>query len=320
MRGRNCIALCVLAVATAAGAQNYPAKPIRLISPYAAGGGSDTLARIIGQKLNESWSQPVVVDNRPGAGGSLGAELAAKAPADGYTLLVTPSAVLTINPHLYSKLRYDPFRDFAHVTAATNSPYFLVVHPKIPANNVKELIAYERANSGKLAYSSSGSGSSAHLSGVLFNSAAGTNFLHVPYKGAAPAIVDLLAGAVQLRFSSVVPVLPHVRGGRLRGLAISSAKRYSPMPEVPTISESGLPGFAVESFYVVAAPAGTPRAVVDKLHAEITRKLKDPEIATRMANDGAEVIGASSADTLKMLREDYARWAKPVKDSGARAD
>jgi len=314
------LGVVLAAAGSPAAAQAYPVKPLRLISPYAAGGGSDTLARVIGQKLNESWGQPVVVDNRPGAGGSLGAELAARAPADGYTLLVTPSAVLTINPHLYSKLRYDSFRDFAHVTAATNSPYFLVVNPKIPASNVKELIAYERANSGKLAYSSSGSGSSAHLSGVLFNSAAGTNFLHVPYKGAAPAIVDLLAGAVQLRFSSVVPVLPHVRGGRLRGLAVSSAKRYSPMPEVPTIAESGLPGFAVESFYVVAAPAGTPRAVVEKLNAEITRKLKDPEVASRMAADGAEVIGASSADTVRMLREDHARWAKPVRDSGARAD
>ncbi len=307
-------------VGTVATAQMYPTKPIRLITPYAPGGGSDTLARVIGQKLNESWGQPVVVDNRPSSGGNLGAELVAKAAPDGYTLFVTPSAVLTINPHLYAKLRYDPFKDFLPVTAPTNSPYFLVMHPKIPAANVKELIVYAKANPGKMNYSSSGSGSSGHLAGVLFGSLAGIDIVHIPYKGAAPATVDLLAGAIQFRFSSVVPALPHVRSGRLRGLAMSSAKRYTPMPEVPTIAESGLPGYAVESFYVIVAPTGTPRAVVEKLNAEIVRKLKDPEVNARMAADGAEVIATSIAETTKMLRDDYNRWAKPVKDSGARAD
>jgi tripartite-type tricarboxylate transporter receptor subunit TctC len=298
----------------------YPTKPIRLISPYAPGGGSDTLARIIGQKLLESWGQPVVVDCRPSSGGILGAELVARAAPDGYTLFVTPSAVLTINPHLYAKLRYDSFKDLTPVIAPTNSPYFLVVHPKIPAVNVKELITYAKANPGKLNYSSSGSGTSGHLAGVLFGSLANIDIVHIPYKGAAPATVDLLAGQVQLRFSSVVPALPHVRGGRLRGLAVSSAKRYSPMPEVPTVAESGLPGYAVESFYVVMAPTGTPRAIIEKLNSEITRKFKDAEVNTRMAADGAEVIASSIADTAKMLRDDFNRWAKPVKDSGARAD
>lgn len=312
---------CVMAlIPTIAGAQPYPTKPIRMISPYAAGGGSDTLARIIGQRLNESWGQPVVVDNRPSSGGNLGAELVAKAAPDGYTLFVTPSAVLTINPHLYAKLRYDTFRDFAPVIAATNSPYFLVTHPKIPASNVKELIIFAKANAGKMNYSSSGNGSSTHLAGVLFNSLAGVDIVHIPYKGAAPAIVDLLAGNIQMRFSSVVPVLPHVRSGRLRGLAMSSAKRYTPMPEVPTIAESGLPGYAVESFYIIVAPTGTPNAVVAKLNTEIARKLKDPEVNARMAADGAEVIAASVDESAKMLRDDYNRWAKPVKDSGARAD
>ena len=319
-RYRIALVVGALMFVSAAGAQSYPAKPIRLISPYAAGGGSDTLARIIGQKLLESWGQPVVVDNRPSAGGNLGAELVARAAPDGYTLFVTPSAVLTINPHLYAKLRYDTFKDFAPVIAATNSPYFLVVHPKIPATNVKELIVFAKANPGKMNYSSSGNGSSTHLAGVLLNSLADINVVHIPYKGGAPAIVDLLAGAIQMRFSSVVPVLPHVRGGRLRGLAMTSAKRYTPMPEVPTIAESGLPGYVVESFYMVAAPSGTPRAVVEKLNAEIARKLKDAEVNARMAADGAEVIGASVAETTKMLRDDYNRWAKPVKDSGARAD
>jgi tripartite-type tricarboxylate transporter receptor subunit TctC len=298
----------------------FPVKPIRMISPYAAGGGSDTLARILGQKLFEAWGQPVVVDNRPGSGGIIGAETVARATADGYTLFVTPSAVLTINPHIYSKLRYDTFRDFAPITMASNSPYFLVVHPKIPAASIKELIAYAKANPGKMNYSSSGNGSSTHLAGVLFNNMAGVEIVHIPYKGAAPAIVDLLAGNIQMRFSSVVPVLPHVRSGRLRGIAISSAKRYGPLPDIPTISESGLPGYVVESFYAVVAPAGTPRAIIDKINAEIVRNLKSPEIAAHMANDGAEAIGSSPDELAKALREDHARWAKPVRDSGARAD
>lgn len=316
-------ALWVLAGASVvmhAAAQSYPDKPIRMVSPYAAGGGSDTLARILGQKLFEAWGQPVVVDNRPGGGGIIGAETVARATADGYTLLVTPSAVLTINPHLYSSLRYDTFKDFAPVTMATNSPYFLVVHPKIPAANVKELIAYAKANPSKLNYSSSGSGSSTHLAGVLFNNMAGVDIVHIPYKGAAPAIVDLLAGNIQMRFSSVVPVLPHVKSGRLRGIAISSMKRYGPLPDMPTISESGLPGYVVESFYAVVAPAGTPRAIIARLNAELVRNLKSPEVAAHMAADGAEVIGSTPDELATALRDDYARWAKPVRDSGARVD
>ena len=301
-------------------AQTYPLKPVRLISPYASGGGSDTLARILGQKLYEAWGQPVVVENRPGAAGTLGAETVARATPDGYTLLVTPSAVLTINPHLYAKLRYDTFKDFVPVTMASNSPYLLVVHPKIPASSVKELIAYAKMNPGKMNYSSSGNGSSTHLAGVLFNNMAGVEIVHIPYKGAAPAIVDLLAGNIQMRFSSVVPVLPHVRSGRLRGIAISSPKRYGPLPDMPTIAESGLPGYAVESFYAVVAPAHTPRPIVSKINAEIVRNLRSPEVAAHMAADGAEVIGSSPEELAKALRDDYARWAQPVKDSGARAD
>jgi tripartite-type tricarboxylate transporter receptor subunit TctC len=315
--------LCFLAwacLAAGAYAQSYPARPIRLISPYAPGGGSDTLARIIGQWLTASWGKPVVIENRPGAAGSIGAEIAAKASPDGYTALVTPSAVLTINPHLYARLPYDPLRDFAPVTAAANSPFLLVVHPSIPANNVKELIAYARANPQRLSYSSSGNGSSTHLAGVMFAGLAGVELLHVPYRGAAPATVDLLAGRIQLRFSSVVPALPHVRAGKVRALAISSAKRYGPLPDIPTVAESGLPGFAVESFYAVVVPARTPRAIVEKLNAEIVRHLKSGETKARMAADGAEPIGSTPAELTAMIRADLARWAKPVKDSGARAE
>jgi len=206
------------------------------------------------------------------------------------------------------------------VTMASNSPYLLVVHPKIPASSVKELIAYAKMNPGKMNYSSSGNGSSTHLAGVLFNNMAGVEIVHIPYKGAAPAIVDLLAGNIQMRFSSVVPVLPHVRSGRLRGIAISSPKRYGPLPDMPTIAESGLPGYAVESFYAVVAPAHTPRPIVSKINAEIVRNLRSPEVAAHMAADGAEIIGSSPEELAKALRDDYARWAQPVKDSGARAD
>jgi tripartite-type tricarboxylate transporter receptor subunit TctC len=320
-RARWVLLLAAAASAAAAtAAESYPARPIRMISPYAPGGGSDTLARVIGQKLAETIGQNVVVDNRPGAAGSIGADLVAKATPDGYTLLVTPSAVLTINPHLRANLPYHPLRDFSHITAATNSPYLLVVHPKIPAKNVKELVAYAKAHPRTLSYSSSGNGSSTHLAGVLFNRLGGVDLLHVPYKGAAPAIVDLLAGNIHMRFSSVVPVLPHVRSGRLRGLAISSAKRYGPLPDTPTVSESGLPGYVVESFYVVAAPARTPRPIVARLNKEIVTKLKDPEMAARMASDGAEVIASSPDEAVKMVGDDLKRWAQPVKDSGARAD
>ena len=303
-----------------ADAQAYPNKPIRLISPYAPGGGSDSLARIMGLWLTASWGQPVVVENRPGAGGSIGAEAAAKAQADGYTLLVTPSAVLTINPHLYSKLGYNPLKDFAWITAASNSPYLLVVHASIPVTSVKELIAYAKPRPGQLNYASAGNGSSAHLSGVLFGQMAGVTLTHIPYKGAGPGTVALLAGEVQLRFSSVVPALPHVRSGKLRALGISSARRYTPLPDIPTIAEAGVPGYAVESFYAVVAPAGTPQPIIAKLNTEIVRHLKNDDMKAKMAADGAEPIGSTPEELGKWIREDLARWAKPVKDSGAKVD
>ena len=320
VRVLRCCLFASICVTASAVAQTYPTKPIRLISPYAPGGGSDTLARTIGPKLTESWAQPVIIENRPGAGGSIGAEAAAKATPDGYTLFVTPNAVLTINPHIYPHLRYDPIRDFAPITVASNSPYLLVLHPSIPAANVKELIAYARAKPGQLSYSSSGNGSSTHLAGVLFSQLAGIKLLHVPYKGAAPAIVDLLGGQIQMRFSSVVPVLPHVRAGKLRALGISSAKRYGPLPDIPTINEAGLPGFVVESWYGILAPAGTPRAIVAKLNTEIVRHLHSDDLKARMAAEGAEVIGSSPEQLAKQMREDLARWAKPVKESGARVE
>jgi tripartite-type tricarboxylate transporter receptor subunit TctC len=320
----GCLAVSLLVAADAFAQttprQPYPSRPIRLISPYAPGGGSDTLARIIGPKLTESFGQPVIIENRPGAAASIGAEAAAKATPDGYTLLVTPSAALTINPHIYPRLRYDPIRDFAPITIATNSPYLLVAHASIPVANVKELIAYARARPGQLSYSSSGNGSSTHLAGVLFSQLANIQLLHVPYKGAAPAIVDLLGGQIHMRFSSVVPVLPHVRSGKLRAVGISSAKRYAPLPDIPPISESGLPGFVVDAVYGILAPARTPQPIVAKLNSEIVRHLKSDDLRAKMAAEGAEVIASTPEELARFIREDLARWAKPVKDSGARAD
>jgi tripartite-type tricarboxylate transporter receptor subunit TctC len=310
---------CTGALAAPAQAQ-YPERAIKLVVPQAAGSATDNGARILAQELSKELGQSVIIENRPGSAFVVGNDAVAKAQPDGYTLLVTPSAVLTINPHLYSKLAYNPLKDFAWVTAASNSPYLLVVHASIPVTSVKELIAYARARPGQLNYSSAGNGSSAHLSGVLFAQMAGVTLVHVPYKGAAPGLIALLAGDVQLRFSSVVPALPHVRSGKLRALGVTSKKRYGPLPDVPAIAEAGVPGYAVESFYAVVAPAGTPQPVIAKVNAELVRNLKSDDVKAKMAADGAEAIGSTPEELGKWIREDLARWAKPVKESGARID
>ena len=302
-------------------AQSYPSKPLRIISPNAAGGGTDTIARLMGSMLSEGLGQPVVVENRAGAGGSIGAEYVAKSPPDGYTLLVVPSAVFAINPHIYrDNLRYDPIKDFAPITIATNSPFMLVLHPSIPATNVKELIAYAKTRPKQLAYSSSGIGSSGHLSGVLFAQLAGIELVHVPYKGAAQGTTDLLAGQIQLRFSSIVPVLPLVKANKLRALGMTSAKRYAPLPDMPTIAESGLPGFVVQAWYGLAAPARTPTAIVTRLNSELVRRLTTEEIKARMTSEGGEVIASTPEQMAESIRSELALWEKHVRESGAKPE
>jgi len=309
-----------LAVASLVYAQPYPVKSIRVIVPYPAGGGTDIVARIVTARLSERLGQQAVIDNRGGAAGTIGADMAAKAPADGYTLLLTTNAPLTINPHLHRSLSYDPVRDFAPITLVASSPYVLVVHPRLPVASVRELIALARKRPGELNYASSGNGAATHLSGVLFANMARINIVHVPYKGSAPAVTDLIAGQVQMRFSSIPPALPHVRSGRLRALAVTSARRFSVLPDMPTVAESGLPGYEVDSWYGLLAPAGTPEAIVARLNTEIVGGLQLPEVKARLEADGSQAVGTSAQRFASIVSGDLKRWGPVVRDSGARIE
>jgi len=261
----NALLSCL--VWTAAPAQEYPSKPVRLIVPFAAGGGNDNVARLVGKQLSASLGQQVVIDNRPGAGGVLGAELAAKAAPDGYTLFLGGVGSHAINPNLHERLAYDPIKDFAPIVLLASAPLVLVVHPSLQADSIREFIAFARARPGQLNYASNGNGSSSHLAAVMFEAMAGVAMVHVPYKGLSPALTDLLSGRVQLMFSSVVAIQPHIKAGKLRGLAVTGSRRLSSMPELPTVAESGLAGYEASSWYGVLAPAGTAREIVAKLNA-----------------------------------------------------
>ncbi|MCE9639516.1 MAG: tripartite tricarboxylate transporter substrate binding protein, partial [Betaproteobacteria bacterium] len=269
----------------------YPAKAIRYVVPFPAGGPLDIVARAIGQELNKSWGQPVIIDNRPGAGGNIGADLVAKAPADGYTILMGAVSTHAINVTLYNKLPYDPIRDFAPVTLITSVPNVLVVHPSVPANNVKELIALAKSRPGQLNFASGSTGSAGHLAGELFNSMAGVRMTHIPYKGAAPAVVDLMAGHVSLMFDNMSSALPNIKTARVRALAVTTLKRSPLLPQLPTISEAGLRGFDVATWFGIFAPAGTPSDIVTRLNGEIVRILHTAEMKERLALLGAEPIG-----------------------------
>ena len=302
-----------------ASAQTFPARPLRLIVPTPPGGGTDLIARALAQKLNERWGQPVVVENRAGATGTIGVEAVARAAPDGYTLLVCTNAMLVINPHLSPAARIDALRDFAPVTLAAASPFLLVVHPAVPVKTTAELIAYARQNPRRLNYSSSGNGSATHMAGVLFNSMAGVQTVHIPYRGSAPAIADLLGGQIQIRFSAVAPTLQHVAGGRLRALAVSGARRYAALPEVPTVAEA-LPGYASDIWYGVLLPAGAPAPLVNTLHGEIVRQLNSADVRARLAADGAEAVANTPAAFAAILRDESKRWARVIKETGLRAD
>jgi tripartite-type tricarboxylate transporter receptor subunit TctC len=306
--------------AAAALAQVYPSKPIHLIVPFAAGGGNDNVARLVGKRLADSLGQPVVIDNRPGAGGVVGAELAAKAAPDGYTLFLGGVGSHAINPNLHDKLPYDPIRDFAPVELLAQAPLILVVHPSVPARNIAEFVAYARANPGRLNYASNGNGSSSQLAAVMFDSMAGVDMVHVPYKGLSPALADLLSGQVQLMFSSVVAILPHIRAGRLRGLAVTGARRLPSMPELPTIAESGFPGYEASSWYGILAPAGTPREIVAKLNAELSKALEQPEVRSSLLAEGAEPAGGSPERFAAHIRSEKERLGKIIRDAKIRLE
>jgi tripartite-type tricarboxylate transporter receptor subunit TctC len=314
------ISLLAVFLSASALAQVYPAKPVHLIVPFAAGGGNDNVARLLGKRLADGLGQPVVVDNRPGAGGVVGAELAAKSPADGYTLFLGGVGSHAINPNLIDKLPYDPIRDFAPVALLAQAPLVLVVHPSVPARSLAELVAYARKNPGKLNFASNGNGSSSQLAAVMFASMAGIEMVHVPYKGLSPALADLLSGQVQLMFSSVVAILPHIKAGKLRGLAVTGAKRLALLPEAPTIAESGFPGYEASSWYGILAPAGTPREIVTKLNAELARALEQPEVRASLLAEGAEPIGGSPEAFAAHIRAEKERLGKAIRDAKIRLE
>ena len=312
--------LVTLAGTLPACAQEYPRKAIRLIVPFAPGGGNDTVARAIAQSAGASLGQPVVVDNRAGAGGMLGAELAARAPPDGYTLFLGGVGSHAINPNLHAKLPYDPVKDFAPITLIASAPSVLVVNPSLPARTLAEFTALAKASPGRINYASNGNGSSAQLAAVLYESMAGVQMVHVPYKGLAPALVDLLAGEVQAMFSSVVAIVPSIKAGRLRALAVTGKRRAALLPEVPTLDESGVPGYEAGSWYGILAPAGTPQAVVAKLHKAIVRALAQPEVRERLVSEGAEVIGSTPEAFAAHITAELARMGKLIRDAGIRME
>jgi tripartite-type tricarboxylate transporter receptor subunit TctC len=309
-----------LLAAAGAHAETYPSKTIKMVVPFPAGGTTDVLARIIGQELTKAWGQQVIIDNRPGAGGNIGADVVAKSPADGYTLLMGTVGTHGINVSLYKKMPYDAVKDFAPITLVAAVPNLLVVHPSVPVNSVKELIAYAKANPTKLAYASSGNGTSIHLSAELFKTMTGVQMTHVPYKGSAPALTDLLGGQVQLMFDNMPTALPHAKAGKLRPLAVTTAKRSPAMPDLPTIAEAGVPGYEASSWFGVLAPAGTPKDVVTKLNKEIVRILALPEIKERLSGQGAEPVGDTPEQFAAHIKAEIAKWERVVKASGAQVD
>jgi tripartite-type tricarboxylate transporter receptor subunit TctC len=304
--------------AAAQPADEFPARPLRFVVGFTPGGGSDLVARLLGQKLTENTGQPVVVDNRPGAGGNLANEIVVKAAPDGYSVLIASSS-FTIQPAIYNNLSYKPQADFAPVSLASSSPYLLVVHPSVQAQTVKELIALAKAQPGKLNYASAGAGSALHLASELFKNMAGVDIVHVPYKG-ANGIPDLIAGAVQVTIAGPPQTMVHVRAGRLRALAVTSLKRAAVAPQLPTIAEAGLPGYEVDSWYGALLPAATPRARVEKLATEINRALATADLREKILAQGLEPRGGSPAEFAAVIRTDIAKWTKVVQDAGIKAD
>ena len=317
---RRLVATLVFCAAATAFAQPYPSKPIHLIVPFPPGGGNDTVARALAQQLGPDLGQPVVIDNRPGAGGSVGAELAARAPADGYTLFLAGVGSHAVNPNLHAKLPYDAVKDFAPITLVASAPSVLVVNPGVPARTIDEFTAFARANPGKLNYASNGNGSAAQLAAAMYESMAGVKMVHVPYKGIAPAMTDLMSGEVQLMFGTIVALVPHIQSGKLRALAVTSTKRSALLPEVPTLAESGLPEYQAGSWYGILAPAGTPREVIERLHGAIVKALRQPEVAKRLAAEGAEVIGSTPDEFGAHLKAEIARVGKVVRAAGIRIE
>ena len=313
------IMLGATATALAQDAAGYPSRAIRYIVGYTPGGTADMLARAVGQKLTAAWGQQVIVDNRPGAGTNIGTEIGARAPADGYTLFM-PTVANAINPTLYPKLNYDMMKDFVYITNFAKVPGIVVVHPSLPAKNAKDLIAIARANPNSLRHGSTGIGSPHHLAGEIFKTMAGVKMVHVPYKGATPAISDIIAGHIEVYFGAMVSTLPHARSGRLRALAVTSLKRVNAAKDVPTLDEQGLKGFETGSWFGMAVPTGTSRDIVMKLHAESTRALQAPDLRDRMMAEGAEFVGDTPEQYTAYIKSELVKWGQAVRASGAKVE
>ena len=305
--------------APAQSADSYPVKPVRLVTPFPPGGGTDILARALAPRMSESLGGSVIVENRSGAGGLVGIEAVAKAAPDGYTLLLV-SGSLTIIPSLFPNVRYDPVKDFTPVMLATRQPYIAVVHPSLPAKNIRELIALARARPGQVTYASAGSGGAGHLGMELLKTMVKVNIVHIPYKGSGPALIDVLGGHVSLMFASAPSAMPHIKTGRLRALAMTGSQQSAAVPGVPTIAESGLPGFETYGWYGVLAPAGTAPPIIARVHGAIIKAMAAPEVMERIVADGSEAVAGTPEQFADYIKRDIPKWAKVIKESGARAD
>jgi len=312
--------LAALAISAAAHGQVYPAKPIRMIVAYPPGGGTDIVGRMVAQKLGESLGHSVVVENRGGASGNIGTELAARAAPDGYTILMGNVAPNAINVSLFKNLPFDPVADFAPVSLVASTPNILVVHPSTPARTVKEVIALAKAKPGMLNFASAGVGSSSHLAGELFRILAGAEIVHVPYKGAGPAMVDVLSGQIQLYFATMPAAMPHVKSGKLAPVAVTSVKRSQALPELPTIAESGVTGYEASTWYGLLAPAHTPNAAIARLHGDTVKILAVPEFRERLAAQGFEPVGSSPEEFSSYIKSEIAKWGKVIRDAGIRPE
>lgn len=317
------LGICTLAAIFAhgaAGAQAYPQKPVHLVVGVPPGGTTDVVARLVGQKLAEQMGQQVVIDNRGGAGGNIGAELVAKSAPDGYTLFLATIGTMAINPSLYSKMPFDTLRDFAAISQLTSMPQLLVVHPSVPVKSVKELIAYAKSRPGQLTFASGGTGTAIHLAGELFKTMAGVDMVHVAYKGSSPAMTDLIGGQVSLMFDQILTALPHVQSGRLRGLAVTTEKRSPAAPQIPTIAEAGLPGYAVTTWHGLLAPAGTPRDIVNRLSSEAAKALQNPDVRNKFASQGVDPISSTPEQFAAMMKSELEKWRKVIAASGTKID
>ena len=304
----------------AANAQSYPAKTVRWVVPFPPGGGTDTISRTLAQKLTEAWGQQVIADNRPGSGGTIGLAVAAKLPADGYNIVLGQLANVAIAPALYPKLPYDPVKDLQPVTLVLTSPLILVVHPSVPAKNTRELLALAKAKPGSLTFGSPGNGTTGHLGTELLQHAAKVKMTHIPYKGAQPAFTGLLGGEIAIYMSSVPPAQPMINAGRVRAIGVTSATRMASLPQVPTIAETGVPGYEVTNWYGVMMPVGVPKDILTKVNADLVKILKQPEVQQRFASEGGDVTPNTPEQFGTFIRNEIAKWGKAVRESGAKVD